>query len=135
MNEMSCYCVGCLQGQMCDSWREERTNRMPERQQEAEKEPEKDTEVLHDVGTFVAALYEKQCYIGKVIDLALEDDLCYKISFLETKKSQFQWPKHRNEIWCQNTDILFTVSEPTPVGKSKRLLKLNAEDRAKLDNL
>ena len=102
--------------------------------EETEMQPDTVNE-RYDIGTYVAALYEGKTYIGKVTDLDPEDDLCYKINFLEQKKKQFQWPRNPDEIWCRKQDVLFKVQEPTPSGKSNRLLKLLPEDRNKVDNV
>ena len=156
LNDVSCYCQECLKGNYCDAWRvdkavaeKKKTKKRPEETSEA---AEHDVHDVHDVqevpadveaeqpqeqlslGQYVGALYEGRCYIGNIIDKDMDDDLCYKISFLQQKKTQFQWPKHADELWCKKQDILFTVNDPVPSGKSKRLLKLAAEDMKKLEN-
>lgn len=144
VNEVSCYCNECMTGTMCAAWKEEKTNDVQreiaveeeqENQQANPQDQEKEQEKIYEIGTFVGALYEQICYIGKVIDQDLADELPYQITFLQAKKAQFQWPRPADVIWCRKEDILFTVQEPQPSGKSKRLLKLSAEDQEKLDNV
>ena len=139
-NEVSCYCIGCMTGTMCAAWKEEKTNDVQremilEEEQDNQQDPEKEQAKTYEIGTFVGALYEKICYIGKATDQDLADELPYQITFLQAKKNQFQWPRPADIIWCRKEDILFTVQEPLPSGKSKRLLKMSADDQEKLNNV
>lgn len=154
VRDTSCYCPDCLAGvNMCAGWKEEsvqeavRINAREHAEEQAEHQAEQPEEPAEqeavteeprepvEVDDFVAATYENDVYIGKVLEVDLSDELCYKISFLERKKSQYQWPRRCDVIWCPKESIKFHVCEPLPSGKSKRLLKLAPEDRRKLDEL
>ena len=136
VNETSCYCSCCIAGDRCDVWRREICGPLEAEVTDNNKEGMEMQNVNERrIGTYVAATYEAKVYIGKITDLDLEDDLCYKVNFLQQKKRQFQWPKNPDEIWCRRQDVLFEVQEPTPSGKSKRLLKLSPEDRKNVDNV
>lgn len=155
VRDTSCYCSDCLQGNLCDGWRREvihekqkQTENVTERgervdedkeqtggtDQPKEKEQTEEKEQTYQVGDYVAALYEHELYLGKVIDTDMDDELCYNISFLEKKKAQYQWPRRPDKIWIRKNDIKFDIMEPIPSGKSRKILKISPEDRRKLEN-
>ena len=122
----SCYCTGCLGGpQHCDGWVREETSSVA-----AHTSGSSEPDVV--IGGFVAATYDNKVYIGQIIDIDMDDELPYKISFMESSKSLFRWPKHADVIWCMKADILFTISAPTPSGKTKRLYKIDSHDFDKI---
>lgn len=85
------------------------------------------------VGEYVAALYDKKMYIGMVLEHDDEDDEV-EITFMENVRKLLQWPKHEDRLWIDKKDIICTVSEPMPTGKSKRMFKLSASDIANIDS-
>ena len=108
VRDTSCYCSDCLQGNLCDGWRREvihekqkQTENVTERDERVDEDKEQtggtdqseEKEQTYQVGDYVAALYEHELYLGKVIDTDMDDELCYNISFLEKKKSLYQWPR------------------------------------------
>ena len=86
------------------------------------------------VGSYVAAVYDKKAYIGKVLDVDSEEGEL-NISFMESGKTNghFKWPRHEDAIWVERQAILCSVQEPTPTGRSMRVFALNAEDMTNLD--
>ena len=46
----------------------------------------------HEIGNFVAAVYDGKWYLGRIID---EDETEYEIDFIESKKGLFQWPRKK----------------------------------------
>ncbi|WAR19952.1 hypothetical protein MAR_001792 [Mya arenaria] len=86
--------------------------------------------VLNDieVGSFVAAVYEKAWYIGK-IEAKDDDDGDVQINFMENAKQMFKWPQTKDCFWCDVDDILCEVKTLQPSGKSMRLFKLNPDEK------
>lgn len=73
--------------------------------------------------------------LQKIIDKDEDDEFPYQISFMEKKKKMFAWPKPPDVLWCKTSDIVYTINEPKPSGKSKRLFIINNNLWGKLDNL
>ena len=67
------------------------------------------------VGSYVAAVYDKKAYIGKVLDVDSEEGEL-NISFMESGKTNghFKWPRQEDAIWVERQAILCSVQEPTP---------------------
>ncbi|XP_069109647.1 uncharacterized protein [Argopecten irradians] len=86
-----------------------------------------------NIGEFVVALYDGKAYVGKLIDKDVEDnELGYKLSFMEQRKKMFQWPKGGDVLWCSKSDILFKIDEPKASAKSGRMFVVT---RATLDKM
>ena len=49
-----------------------------------------------------------------------------EISFMESKKEKFQWPKHEDIMWIKSKDVLSIVTVLIPTRRSGRMLKLQA---------
>ncbi|XP_060564531.1 uncharacterized protein LOC132723774 [Ruditapes philippinarum] len=163
--ETSCYCHICLSGSYCNSWNKEKfiyesdnetrgpkTNTVPDEKEH--EESVKSNEMVSDVdtepsgpdldntsankdleiGTMVAAVYEKAWYIGKVEDKD-EEEGDYQINFMEKAKKMFKWPQVEDCIWRDSCDILCVVETLQPSGKSMRLFKIDAEEKAKIEKL
>ena len=156
VRDTSCCCSDCLAGNnMCEGWREEKVAEPPKNQEPAPEDAPGDApddapgtpgapgspgspDVQEDlpqvdIGDFVAATYEQVLYIGKVIEIDMGDEYCYRISFMEKKTGQYQWPKRQDIIWCAKEAVQFHISEPLPSGKSRRLFKVAPEDRKRLE--
>lgn len=76
------------------------------------------------VGTFIAALYENKWNIGWIEKVDQSDETVH-ISFMakaNTKLSRkfFQWPRRDDKLWLGLDDVLCTITEPLPTGKSQR---------------
>lgn len=146
---VSCYCTECISNQVCKSnqWTSESLIVSKKAPVCIEKEVENtaQTSILTNVtdesskgpeilvGEYVAALYDDKTYIGKVIECDDEDDEV-EITFMENVRKLLQWPKHEDRIWINKKDILCSVSEPVPTGKSKRMFKLAASDMANIES-
>ncbi|WAR19995.1 hypothetical protein MAR_001833 [Mya arenaria] len=92
--------------------------------------------VLNDieVGSFVAAVYEKAWYIGQV-EAKDDDDGDVQINFMENAKQMFKWPQTKECVWCDADDILCEVKTLQPSGKSMRLFKLNPDEKENIEVL
>ena len=79
------------------------------------------------VGEYVAAVYDKMPYIGKVIDL---DEDSVHVDFMEpcvkenSLSQTFQWPSRTDDVWVERSGILGVISAPED---TKRGFKLAAE--------
>lgn len=82
-----------------------------------------------EVGQFVLARYDDDCYVGRIQEI--DDDDAF-IRFMETKGKgtycSFIWPKKDDEVWVQFGHIMGVVNEPEA---KKRFLKLNSSDQEK----
>ena len=87
-------------------------------------------------GDWVAAVYERQWYIGKVLEVD-EDDKDAMISFLKTTTSKppsFKWPAVPDKLWVDFDHLLCVIEEPSPRGKSKRVFQLNENTITMIEN-
>ncbi|VDI81992.1 Hypothetical predicted protein [Mytilus galloprovincialis] len=91
-------------------------------------------DVDYSIADYVAAIYLNKWYIAQIKTIDIEDNTI-EISFLEKKKAMFQWPSRSDIIWVDRKDILCKISNPQPSVKSKRMLKVNHEDAAKIEKL
>lgn len=135
----SCYCDICLPGLVtCDTWREEsltiqqkKSRPEPELRIQSELLEKNDT---YTIDEYVAAVYLDNWYIGQIRDIDTDDNTV-EVSFLEKKKSLFQWPSRSDIIWVDNSSVLCKISPPKPSGKSKRMLVVNPIDIIKIEEL
>ena len=86
------------------------------------------------VDQYVAAMYDSNWFIGKVLDID-RDDGDVNISFMERLKTKgeqselkYKWPNSSDELWVQFEDIVCVVNEPTPIGSSKRGYQISVDD-------
>ncbi|XP_046548265.1 uncharacterized protein LOC124258241 [Haliotis rubra] len=149
VRDTSCYCNRCLGGTVCDTWQEETTVNQDQEDHSVLTETDMsgvtsavvnmsdDTGVAarpnYNVGEFVAALYSGRWYIGKVETVDPEDSE-YEINFMESKKSNFQWPAHEDVIWCKESDVICHINTPVPSGKSKRMYTITKSDRLTIES-
>ena len=141
---VSCYCDKCISHiyQECKSnqWTHELLDVMDKTNNvngdEAVKSAAENTHVQETVdlslGNFVAAKYEGQVYIGKIIDFDEEDNEI-EISFMQNVRRLLQWPKTEDKLWLEKSEIVCNVSEPLPTGKSARMFKLTESDLNKIE--
>ncbi|WAR31890.1 hypothetical protein MAR_034432 [Mya arenaria] len=74
------------------------------------------------VGTFVVAMYGTKVYIGKI--LGNDEDV----------RKLLQLPKHEDRIWIDRQNIICSVLEPSPTGKSRRMYKLSESDLKNIES-
>ncbi len=141
LRNTSCYCQTCLAtNATCGTWREEST--ASQRKKPAPLEPAsaaspdqaKASATEFSPDSFVAAVYLGHWYIGRITQVD-KSDQTLEISFLEKKKSLFQWPKRADIIWVDCDDVVCEVAAPVPSGKSKRMLSLNKDDITLVERL
>ena len=93
----NCYCEICkLVRFTCDTWKHESLKNV---QQKAKEMPESsvplqavvETNDIYHVHEYITANYMTKWNIGQIKDADSEDNTV-EISFLETKKTMFQWP-------------------------------------------
>ena len=64
-----------------------------------------------DVNYYVAALYCNKWYIGKCVTID-ENEMEVEISFMETKKTLFQCPRHPDIVWVKFSEIIRKIKVP-----------------------
>ena len=149
VKDVSCYCDICLSGGCCESWRKESTflSKVPKITPSAKcstskTNPEYPTHeangnsasVHFQEDDFVAAVYQQQWYIGKVLSVDPIDDEV-ELSFMERKKMLYQWPRNSDILWVEARDILGIVETPKPTGKTKRMFQLTSSDSERISLL
>ena len=80
-------------------------------------------DVVLEINDYVAAVYDRRAYIGKVTEV---DETDAKISFLEHKgdisnTTSFREPSRKDEIWIEHNNILCVLPEPTETKRGRRL--------------
>ena len=83
-----------------------------------------DSPVLPDNGDFIAAVYEKKAYIGKVIEV---DEHDVNVAFLEhqgeiSASTNFREPRRKDEVWIHNGNILCVVPEPLATKRGRKFM-------------
>lgn len=122
----SCYCIRCLANDPCEHW---------ENVHASKAETENTTSLMNApvVGTFVVAKYEGKRYVGKVLEVDYNANA--QVSFMEKTRGKgpvplFKWPSRADELWVDFGDILSSIEEPSPYGKTKRQYRLNSNGSA-----
>ena len=85
--------------------------------------------VTPTIGDWVAAVYDKKWYVGKVLEVDSADGDAY-IWFMEaSRKSEatFKMPSEPDEIWIKFQSILAIIEPPSPCGKTRRQYKFNTD--------
>lgn len=153
VRDTSCYCSTCIKDVLngCHGWKVNRLIK-PVNEQDSEH-PEntskaKETETtklvqanepvcsIPEIGVFVAAVYAREWYIGKVTEVD-EEEQEVQINFM-TKAGKYgdtyKWPSEKDEIWIQSTHILMEISPPNPVGKTSRFFRIEKEVEEAISN-
>ena len=88
-------------------------------------------------GSFIAAVHDEHWYTGKITAVIKGPDGSdeYEVTFMETAKANFRWPKKEDEIFVPEDMIICGIEEPQPLAKSGRIYKTDTNDRTKIDNL
>ena len=138
IRETSCYCEKCLAGDLCNTWKTERMRSSPSNESSA---PELETDPVASVSAnipnktvvqfrvdqYVAAVYESNWYVGKIVDVD-EEESDIEITFMEKRKKFYQWPRQQDKIWVKTDDILCSLAVPLATGKSNTMFKLHDND-------
>lgn len=133
-----CYCEICNSGLICETWRIIETEKTKKHTLPRIVEVPDDTtsadsdEPTCSAGDFVAALYESKWYIGKVVQV--DDDKDVEVSFMQQRRSLFQWPAHEDIIWVSEDKVLCKIACPVPHGKYGRMYQLNEDEKIKIDH-
>ena len=162
----SCFCDRCFENGkftvLCSGWTQHSFNYASDSQTENDKQPQQcqtNANVLQTttstvctatdessmaqqnedkvvVNDYVAAVYNDNWYVGKVISCEPEDDdLPYQVSFMEHGKGKvchtFRWPRQDDSIWRQRDDILCVIGEPIAHG-TRNMFRLNESDLSKI---
>lgn len=90
-------------------------------------------EIVPKESDYVAAVYEKQWYIGRVIEIDEEDALINFMCNAGKYADAFKWPTREDEIWVKRTNILTILDEPKPHGKTKRIFKIPNEELKRVE--
>ena len=80
-------------------------------------------------GDWIAAVYENNWYVGKVmtVDSKSRDA---KVSFMEKTSARtisFKWPSTPDEIWVEFDNILGVIQEPSSRGRSNRQFQFKGQ--------
>ena len=70
------------------------------------------------VGDWVAALYDEQCYIGKVVQTDGDDDEVEVSFMVKAKEEKYKWPQKEDLIWIGLTGsdrVLCIITLSTPL--------------------
>ena len=85
------------------------------------------------VSDFVVADYKGKVYVGRVD--SVDEDSEIKVTFMKktvSKLVRFKWPNPIDVLWVPTSDVLMTVAEPLPLGRSQRFFTLSTEDLKKV---
>ena len=156
-NTVSCYCARCRDGnELCKGWRrhhgvqvtleehEETSEPAVEPTGEGASEPSCEPDVSSStvssipvVGRYLAATYERNWYVGKVLEVDV-DDGDTKVTFMEKSRSKvnpdtYKWPTPPDEIWINFDDVLCFIKDPVAIGKSKRQFTIGSADVTRIE--
>ena len=140
--ENACFCKKCFSisfqsATCCNGWKEVsviKSNKTTKTKQDNKEEKKCNEEkaleecVEPNVNDFVAAVYERKVYVGKVHDVDVDDSEAY-IHFLThtgtlNRNSKFREPKVIDDVWLSFDDILCITPEPVA---TKRALEICPE--------
>ena len=138
----ACFCKKCFSisfqsATCCNGWKEVsviKSNKTTKTKQDNKEEKKCNEEkaleecVEPNVNDFVAAVYERKVYVGKVHDVDVDDSEAY-IHFLThtgtlNRNSKFREPKVIDDVWLSFDDILCITPEPVA---TKRALEICPE--------
>ena len=145
IRDVRCYCEDCVQGTLCSTWSQAHEMTTDESKPVENTESTQCTHLVaagdsestcdYNKGDYVVAKYTGNWYVGKIVDVDNDDDLPFKVSFMEKKKRMYQWPCREDVIWCKRSDVLLEIDAPLPSGKSRRMFHLSAADRERTELL
>ncbi|KAL4222613.1 hypothetical protein ACF0H5_018654 [Mactra antiquata] len=87
-------------------------------------------ELAFVAGDFIAATYDGTWYISKVLQIDNDEEV--EISFMQQRRSLYQWPTHEDVIWVANENLLCKINEPIPHGRSGRMFHLPIDEKLRI---
>ena len=117
-----------LQEYACEAEPEPQADVVPKPAPESIGECISQFQVYH-IGDFVAAKYDDNTYIGKVINM---EDGDIQITFMEAIRRQaghFRWPPTEDILWVYPQDFVGKIAPPVAKGRSARSFILQETDR------
>ena len=82
--------------------------------------PENEAAIVPDINDHVAAGYDREVYIGKVLEIDDSDDSFSFYPGTLSIGSIFREPKKRDEIWVDVVNILYVVPVPAETKREKK---------------
>ncbi|XP_048256959.1 uncharacterized protein LOC125382708 [Haliotis rufescens] len=84
---------------------------------------------------FLAAIYDGNWFIGKVLEVDIDDGDTKKTFMEKTqdKGKTYKWPSRPDEIWIEFDDVLCFIDEPVAIGKTRRQYNVAARDVARIE--
>ena len=86
------------------------------------------------VNSYVAALYDKQWYMGKILEYDQSDNEHF-ISFMVEGKKSFKWPSKPDTVRGTEDDILISVHDPVNVSKTRNMYRFREDELKKVEKL
>lgn len=87
----------------------------------------------YDVDDWIAAVYDNNWYIGKVIEFDDDEDNEVHIDFMAKcsgpfTEAKYKWPVKKDAIWIARSKVLCNIV-PCFCDNSKRMITLSAEQK------
>ena len=138
IRDVSCYCNSCLvdvTSTDCNGWEirqvlKQRQETMVESMETDEASLETSVTPVPEVSAvssvnvnlddWVAAIYDKQWYLGQVTDLDPDEALVNFLTLCGKYGNSYKFPSTKDEIWIRKTSIIMTVNTLAAAGKNKR---------------
>ena len=144
IREVSCYCNSCLvdvTNTDCHGWEKRHVLKQSLEQRvesvetdlvgEDTSEPEAQAVLPVNVilDEWVAAVYDKQWYLGQVTDLDPDEALINFLTVSGKYGDTYKFPSSKDEIWIKKTAILMSVKTLTAIGRNKRNYKITYDEK------
>jgi len=126
VRENSCFGYCCFKRSIqkdtkCDGWR---LVDLKAGESNADKDDDKavDESVVPDIDDYVAAVYDKKVYIGKI---TVVDETDANIKFYEhtgdiSNHTIFREPRRKDEVWVEHKNILCVLPSPTETKRGRK---------------
>ena len=91
--------------------------------------PVQNEEIACSKGDYVLAAYDRSCYIEKVLEDDVTDQILHIDLMGESGKvvEKMCWPSKRDTIWINSKDIIRKIEHPVANGKGVRLFRVSDE--------
>ena len=133
------YCTQCMNIQPCDHWKLEIDGKHPMTDRKTDTETTNTSGNCPEVEPYVIIQYDNKVYIGKVVETDLVDKDA-RITIMERTRGKgtvplLKWPSKPDEIWVDFDNIICSIEDLLPYGKTRRQFKLTEKDQAIYANL